>query len=255
MYDLEHDPDYQGGSGCRKAAMGVWGELIAAGFAMGGAIGALIRAGALSGRMVDRPCERAAVFGIGVTALSAKLAKADGKVTREEVDAFKRIFDVPRAGAKEVARVYDQARRAAAGFEPYARQLADLFRDYPAAREQILEALFAVAAADGKVHRAERAFLERVADIFDLKNAAIMRRAPENDIDPWEALGVAPDAPDAEIKARYRDIKARYFQLAREYHPDRQCPQGDPECVKQATANLAASNAGWESIHARCGIG
>ena len=241
--------------------MSIWGKLIggAMGFAMGGPIGALV--GALSGHMVDRLREgaapgggdpRQADFVIGVIALGAKLAKADGVVTREEVDAFKRIFHIPGADMAEVARVYDEARRTATGFEPYAEQLADLFCDRPAALEQILEALYAIAAADGEVHRAERAFLERVAEIFGLDAATVRRiearRAPEEDIDPYEALGVASDAPDAEIKARHR-------RLVMENHPDRLIAQGvPPEFIDRANAKLAAINAAWDSIRARRGI-
>ena len=94
-------------------------------------------------------------FTIGVIALGAKMAKADGRVTRDEVDAFKRVFKVPPSETHNVARVFNMARQDSAGFEPYARQIAGLFQDKPAVLEELLLCLFYIAKADGKIHADE----------------------------------------------------------------------------------------------------
>src|SRR3546814_8664036 len=102
----------------------------AAGLALGGPIGALV--GALAGHAVDRMSDaggdtavadgtKQIAFTIGVIVLGAKLSKADGRVTRDEVDAFKRVFHIPADEMKNVGRVFDQARKDSRGYEPYAQ--------------------------------------------------------------------------------------------------------------------------------------
>src|SRR5262249_55648039 len=157
----------------------IWGKILgtAAGFAIGGPIGALL--GAVAGHAVDQMVKpqaleegerpegtRQIAFTIAVIVLGAKLAKADGRVTRSEVDAFKRVFHVPPAEMKNVGRVFDQARKAAHGFEPYARQVANLFQNRPAVLEELLDGLFHIARADGRVSEDELAYLGEIARIF-----------------------------------------------------------------------------------------
>ena len=49
------------------------------------------------------------------------MAKADGRVTRDEVAAFRRLFHIPKGEEANAARVYNLARTEVAGFEGYAR--------------------------------------------------------------------------------------------------------------------------------------
>src|SRR5262249_20807731 len=112
--------------------MTIWGKIVggAAGFAMGGPLGAL--AGAAAGHLVDDqmdrhapqpqadprvPRERQAAFIMGVIALSAKMAKADGTVTQDEIAAFHEIVRIPPGDVGRVNWVFDQARKSSAGFE------------------------------------------------------------------------------------------------------------------------------------------
>jgi DnaJ like chaperone protein len=118
--------------------MSIWGKIIggAAGFfALGGPLGALL--GALAGHAIDKQMEpdlppeqpddrratREIAFTIAVIALGAKMAKADGTVSRAEVAAFKQVFKIPPDEINNVARVFDLAKRDVAGFDAYARQL------------------------------------------------------------------------------------------------------------------------------------
>jgi hypothetical protein len=48
----------------------------------------------------DEPGQNQVPFTVGVIALGAKMAKADGIVTRDEVTAFKEVFKVPEGGGK-----------------------------------------------------------------------------------------------------------------------------------------------------------
>src|SRR3712207_2201625 len=76
--------------------------------------------------LTDRDLRRRAAFAIAMIALFAKMAKADGVVTRSEVDAFCRFFTIPRGEEANVSRVYNLAKQDVAGFEAYARDAARL---------------------------------------------------------------------------------------------------------------------------------
>ncbi len=237
--------------------MSVWGKIVggATGFAIGGPIGALV--GAVAGHVYDtsradavlRPArqpERQVAFTIAVIALSAKLAKADGVVTRDEVAAFKRIFRIPPSEEKNVARVFDLARKHAHGYEPYARQVAGLFRGNPAVLEELLDCLFHVARADGRVTEDELAYLRNVADLFGLSATEFNRIQAENigpdKADPYQILGVADDASDDELRTAYR-------RLVRENHPDKLIAEGMPEeFISVANDKLAAINAAYDKV-------
>ena len=206
--------------------MSIWGKIIGgvAGFALGGPLGALI--GAVAGHQVDKMSSasgsasgqgRQMAFTVAVVALSAKMAKADGVVSRAEVEAFKRIFHIPPIEMGNVGRLFDQAKTSADGFEAYAEQAASLFRDSPQVLESLLDALFAIAMADGVLHPAEAEFLRRVATIFGMPDKDFERvraeAAEPGAGDPYEVLGLTSTASDAEIKAAHR-------ALIKEHHPD-----------------------------------
>ena len=119
------------------------------------------------------PPERTVAFTIAVIALSAKMAKADGQVTRDEVTAFRQVFHIPPAEERAAARVFDLAREDVAGFEDYAARIARMFRGRgrDGVLSDLLGGLFHIATADGAYHPAEDAFLARVAGIFGLSEA------------------------------------------------------------------------------------
>jgi DnaJ like chaperone protein len=234
--------------------MSIWGKLggAAAGFIFGGGpLGAI--AGAVAGHVLfDREGEQGVAFTIAVIGLGAKMAKADGVVTDDEIAAFERIFRVPPAEAANVRRVFNLARQDTAGYEAYAAQIAGAFRDNPAVLEDILDGLFEIAKADGVLHPGEQQFLERVAEIFGFAPNEFRRiRASHfgpDAADPYAVLGVAYDASDTEIKRTYR-------LLVRENHPDSLMARGVPEeFVRLATDKLSAINAAYEKIERERGI-
>ena len=148
--------------------MSVWGKLAgaAAGLAIGGPIGALL--GGVAGHYVidrdkeeDGPAENQVAFTVGVIALGAKMAKADGVVTMDEVNAFKEVFKVPEGEMKNVARVFNLAKQDVAGYEAYAEQLATMFKGNRKLLEDVLEGLFHIAKADESAASARGAILGR----------------------------------------------------------------------------------------------
>lgn len=198
------------------------------------------------------PPERTVAFTIAVIALSAKMAKADGLVTRDEVTAFRRVFHIPPEDEPAAARVFNMAREDVAGFEQYAGNIARMFRvdGKPCGADSVLcdlmEGLFHIAAADGEYHPAEDAFLARVAEIFGMDDIAFQRlrarHVPDHAPDPYSVLGVSPDAPLDAIRAAYR-------AEVRQMHPDQMVARGVPEeAVKMAERRLQAINHAWEEI-------
>ena len=95
------------------------------------------------------PPEKTVAFTIAVIALSAKMAKADGLVTRDEVMAFREIFHIPREDEDGAARVFNLARQDVAGFEEYAKRIRAMFGQDRGTLCDLMEGLFHIAMADG----------------------------------------------------------------------------------------------------------
>ena len=201
--------------------------------------------------------EQSIGFTIAVLALGAKMAKADGTVTRDEVTAFRRIFTIPEGEEAHAAHVFNLARQDVAGFDAYARKVARLFN--PEGRPvcaddhhvlvDILEALFQIALADGSYHAGEDAFLTEVADAFGLDDrcfrivrARLVEGAPR---DPYDVLGLPPGASRDEARSAWK-------ALVRDTHPDVMQARGvPPEAMKLAERRMQLINEAWREISAR----
>ncbi|MBW4707567.1 molecular chaperone DjiA [Roseobacter sp. YSTF-M11] len=192
------------------------------------------------------PPERSVAFAIAVVALGAKMAKADGQVTRDEVTAFREVFHIAAKDEAGAAKVFNLARQDVAGYEEYAQRIKSMFSNQPDTLRDLLEGLFHIAMADGFYHPNEDAFLERVTEIFDLPQAEFnrlrMRFAPEARQDPYTVLGVAPDTP-------YDEIRKVWRRLVRENHPDAMMARGVPEEAMQlAQKRMSDINRAWDEI-------
>jgi DnaJ like chaperone protein len=253
---------------CYGFSMSYWGKMIGgvAGFAMGGPVGALFGAalghaadsGALpnlAGRALPFESARVAamlgrrdqLFAIGVTVIAAKLAKCDGPVTRAEIDAFRASFRIPDENVRVIGRMFDQARDSAEGFEPYARQLGEVFADNRGVLEQVLAGLHQIAGADAPLNPREEMFLAAVARNFGLDEASAARAGrggfgASTDVDPYGVLGIARGATGEEIRARWKT-------LMRENHPDSLASKGvPPDMIAAASDRVAKINAAYDVI-------
>ena len=252
--------------------MSIWGKVIGgvAGFAMGGPLGALI--GGFAGHMYDQKKNEEEAFLMGegagaaanearqvaftqaVIVLAAKMAKSDGAVSKDEILAFRRMFHVPPEDEAAVGKLFNEARKDATGYEPYAEQIAMMFAREPAVLEELLAALFHIAKADGAVHPGEMEFLRRTALIFGFTPQGFERLKamhlgePDKKADPYEILGVARTDTDAEIKSTYR-------KLIRENHPDKLMADGMPqEFIDLANEKMASINAAYDQIKKERGL-
>jgi DnaJ like chaperone protein len=193
------------------------------------------------------PPERSVAFTIAVIALGAKMAKADGTVTRDEVTAFREVFLIAREDEANAARVFNMARTDVAGYREYATSVSRMFEGDRSVLSDLMEGLFHIAIADGHYHPAEDQFLSDVAEIFGLSPAEFAglrcRFVPDSRPDPYSVLGVAPDTPRDQIRAAWR-------RLVRETHPDRMIARGVPEeAVKLAEKRLRDINQAWDDIN------
>ncbi|NUB43958.1 molecular chaperone DjiA [Fertoebacter nigrum] len=224
--------------------MSIWSRITAA-------LSALAAGEGLSA-VFDRlrtPPERSVGFTIAVIALGAKMAKADGEVTRDEVTAFRQVFAVPEGEEANAARVFNLARQDVAGFDAYARKIRAMFRDDDRILIDLMEGLFHISVSDGAYHPKEDEFLAEVAGIFGINErsfrAVRARFVPGCARDPYDVLGVAPDAA-------LDDIRTAWKRAVRDSHPDGMMARGVPaEAVKLAERRMIDINAAWDEIRAK----
>lgn len=233
--------------------MTIWGLIIGglAGFAIGGPIGGLLgaAAGHLAERKIRPPIDpemtKQVAFTVAVIALSAKMAKIDGHVSRSEIAAFRRKVHIPSKDVERVGHFWDLARQTPDGFEAYARQTVSLFGVKAPILEQLLELLFYIARADGDISAPECAYLQTVADIFGYDEAEFDRFVSlygKTGASPWQVLGIAQDA-------HVDDIRTAWKHLVRTHHPDRLIADGMPdEFVSAATERLAVINDAYKAL-------
>ena len=261
--------------------MGYWGKVFGgvAGFAMAGPFGAAI--GAALGHAADSGLgprlpfpfasqantiagqakvaamlgRKDQLFSIAAVVLSAKLAKCDGPVKRIEIEAFRRQFSIPDGSARDIGRLFDQARETADGHELYANQLGLAFSGNTALLEVVLTSLFAIARADGPVNAAEQAYLNDVHRAFrldrlawDRARGALPARPMTDEPDPYEIMGVPRSTGAGELHAVWK-------KLMRENHPDALAARGvPPEFIEKASASVARINAAWDRIKRERGL-
>ncbi|MGE0733921.1 MAG: TerB family tellurite resistance protein [Alphaproteobacteria bacterium] len=246
--------------------MSIWGKIVGgtAGLALGGALGAII--GVATGHAVDMAVDayrkksgasdtdgtKQIAFTTAVVVLGAKLAKVDGTVTRDEVNAFKEVFRVPDDEMRGVAIIFNQAKKDSLGFEPYARQVGQMFAGNSVVLEELLFCLFHIAKADGHYNPKEKDFLREVAGHLGFDEPTFKRIEAESlgpqAGDPYTILGVARSATNEQIKAAWR-------KLIREHHPDTLVAQGLPqEFIAKANETMATINAAYEIIQKERGF-
>ena len=145
--------------------MAIWGSLIGGmiGFSLGGPFGMLL--GSLIGGKISRAKARSSgfgsfaqpqqVFALSLIVLSAKLRKADGQVSREELIAVKDKLKIPENELDQVGKIFNQAKQESKGYEPYAKQIAQIYKGNINILEEVINILFYIAEADGNVSDSE----------------------------------------------------------------------------------------------------
>ena len=157
--------------------MSIWGSLIGGmiGFSLGGPFGMLL--GSLVGGKISRARSRRGfgafaqpqqIFALSLIVLSAKLSKADGNVSREELVAVKDKLKIPENEIDQVGKIFNKAKEESTGYEPYAQQIAQIYKSNINVLEEVINILFYIAESDGDVSSSELAMIENISKIFGL---------------------------------------------------------------------------------------
>jgi DnaJ like chaperone protein len=194
-----------------------------------------------------------------VMALSAKVAKADGPVNRNELNHMERLmrqqFRLNDKGRSDAVRIWNNAKESDESFERYATAFYEAFAKERYQINNMMDLLFSIAAADGGLHPREEEVLLRAAHIFRISrmqydrikmrfyNIPPPRKTTYSTLDPYYTLlGVKPSDPPEVIKNKYRT-------LAMKWHPDRQVADGaSPETLRHAKEKFQQINEAYERI-------
>ena len=238
--------------------MSIWGRLLggAAGFALGGPIGAIL--GVMAGSAFDRKKQhtfnfskisqeqKQQIFTISFIVLAAKLAKSDGQVTDDEIRAFKEKFNVPKSELNKVGKIFNEAKKDVYGYKQIADQVGLVFSNNKILLEEMLNNLFFIAASDGQISLKEVELLRSISQSFSFDENTFQRifqmNLKDNASDPYRVLDVSRDDTDQEIRKKW-------IQLNKEHHPDNLIARGMPkEFIEQSNKELAAINLAYDKI-------
>lgn len=200
----------------------------------------------------DPETRRQVGFSVAMIALSAKMAKADGVVTDDEVKAFQEIFDIPENEFNHVSKLYNLAKQDVSGYHVYANKIKRLFPEDLIILEDVMNGLFHIAKADGLVHENEMLFMDDIAEIFGIKGKEYdrirLRHLEPEGGNPYILLDADRSWEDERLKSHYR-------KLIKENHPDRFIARGlPPEFVSIANDRLAQINDAWANIKLERGL-
>jgi len=235
--------------------MSIWGSLLGGvvGFSFGGPIGALIGS-MIGGRLSSSRrrgfqqsfAQQQQIFVISLIILTAKLAKVDGHVSKEELIAVKEKLKIPEHEIDHVGKIFNKATEDSLGYEPYAQQIAQIYRKNSVVLDEVINILFYIAEADGKVSDSEVNYIKNVSIIFGLnpKQFEGIResRVGSHKQNPYVILGCDPNDD-------LQTIRKKYLKLSKEHHPDVLMSKGLPkELVTESEKKLAAINSAYDKI-------
>ena len=235
--------------------MSIWGSLIGGmvGFSLGGPFGMLL--GSLIGGKISRARSRGnfgafaqpqQIFALSLIVLSAKLSKADGNVSREELIAVKDKLKIPENEIAQVGKIFNKAKEESTGYEPYAQQIAQIYKGNINVLEEVINILFYIAEADGEVSSSEIAMIENISKIFGLTqvqfNSIKESRKGSDKLNPYIVLG-------SNTEEDLSSIRKKYIQLSKENHPDLLISKGvPPEVIEESKKKMRAINSAWGQI-------
>ena len=234
--------------------MSIWGSLIGGmiGFSLGGPFGMLL--GSLIGGKISRAkgsinnsfAQPQQIFALSLIVLSAKLSKADGQVSKEELIAVKDKLKIPENEIDQVGKIFNKAKNESTGYKPYAEQIAQIYKGNLNVLEEVINILFYIAEADGNISQAELVMIEDIARIFGLNesqfNSLKESRKSSDKLNPYIVLESNPDDSLTEIRKRY-------IKLSKEHHPDLLLSKGvPPEVIEESKKKMRSINSAWDQV-------
>ena len=235
--------------------MSIWGSLIGGmiGLSLGGPIGMLL--GSILGGKISRSRARGGfrnigqsqrIFALSLIILSAKLSKADGQVSREELIAVKDKLKIPENELDEVGKVFNKAKQESTGYEPYAQQIAQFYKGNLNVLEEVINVLFYIAESDGHVSDEEEKMIENIAYIFGITQAQYLSiKESRKSSDKQNPYMVLESSPNDDLQT----IRKRYLKLSKEHHPDLLLSKGVPnEVIEESKKTMRSINSAWDQI-------
>ena len=235
--------------------MSIWGSLIGGfvGFSLAGPNGALI--GSMVGGRISSARKSGfqrsfappqQIFAIALIILTAKLAKADGQVSKEELIAIKNKLKIPDHEIDQVGKIFNKAKEDSLGYEPYAQQIAQIYKNNPAVLDEVINILFYIAEADGKVSDSEIAMIRNIAKIFSINQSQFEgireSRKGSDKLNPYVVLGCDPNDD-------FASIRKKYLNLSKAHHPDVLVSKGVPkEVIEESKKKMRAINSAFDQI-------
>ncbi len=266
--------------------MSWWATLVggAVGFMLGGPLGGLLgaalghgfsRQGAADGASWAGVERAQTAFFTAAFSVMGHVSKSDGRVSADEIRLAGRVME--RMGLSEpqrelARRLFREGKGADFPLDDALAQLARECRSRDLLR-MFLEIQVFAALADGRIHPAERAILDRIGSRlgFDAGTLAQVERLVEAELrgefsagdaargapladayallaDAYALLGVTPEDDDAAVKRAYR-------RLMSQHHPDRLVSKGLPEeMMKVANAKAGEIRGAYERVKAARGM-
>jgi len=228
------------------AALGAW---------VGGSFGSGLKKLSDAGVTLNRDGAQT-VFIVALFSMLAKMAKADGQVSKAEIqlvdDFIKNNLRLNAEDRQQAIKIFQNAKDDQFSIYDYARQYRQLIRNQ-AMREMVYRLLFAVAFADGELHPAEEQILRRIpeelglhASIFNAMFNEFGHRGASTGSGSLQAhydiLECSPEASDKELKLAYR-------RKAAEYHPDKIASKGLPEeFMRHAEDQMKSVTVAYDTI-------
>ncbi len=224
--------------------MAVWGKII------GGVIGSIggpigIGLGAAVGHQFDKAAEQvgkkqqvAVAYMFILVASMAKMAKADGRITKEEIERIDQFFTQLgfEGDAKKAAQdIFRQEKDSDSDIGAYFEQFSKLTEADLDQAQVLYRILLEIAKADGQLHEAEIQILRLAESKLRLPVGYTDREVGSQHSSlkhAAEVLGVSEAASEAEIKKSFRE-------KCKKMHPDALRSQGLPdELVQYAGAQI-----------------
>jgi len=247
-----------------------WGKLIggAFGFMLGGPLGAIL--GVALGHNFDKgmralpqggfaaedfaPGDRERVqtaFFTATFSVMGHLAKADGRVSREEIRVAEQVMaqmELTPEIRETAIRLFNEGKAAAFPLDEVVGQFRRECHGRTTLIQMFLEILLAAAYADGAIDRAEDRMLLHICGLLGIAESEYRRlermvqaeagfggagvggqAAGPSVADAYALLGVNAGASDADIKKAYR-------RLLSQHHPDKLVSKGLPEEMMKVAA-------------------